>query len=219
MGETDKVWKMNEEKSPLSSIFEMEGFTAFESPVRADIVREVKRRVDMEQFTDEEVDRAVDSLLVMNVVEMDILLREQDKHCTRCGNCCRTNFPIDFEKKDLKAASEYLGIPYKKLKRRLRVRHSGKAGLWWAPGKPCPLLEGKNDCTIFPVRPLACKAYPFGKTVSQTMRGKKPEVIGAEECDAVKGLMVYMAVGRITAEKLWEMGELQSQKEEVDGQT
>jgi Fe-S-cluster containining protein len=85
--------------------------------------------------------------------------------CTQCGNCC--SGPPGYvwvTRKDIEAIARFVGLEDGKLDarylRRVGLRHS----LTERPGGDCIFLkraDGKSMCSIYPVRPLQCRTWPF----------------------------------------------------------
>lgn len=78
-------------------------------------------------------------------------------NCLDCANCCKTTGPL-FTVKDIERIA-------KKLKQKpklftdqyLRVDEDGDYVL---KTLPCPFLETDNACSIYDVRPKACREFP-----------------------------------------------------------
>ncbi|MCP4594355.1 MAG: YkgJ family cysteine cluster protein [bacterium] len=85
--------------------------------------------------------------------------------CTQCGNCC--SGPPGYvwvTKKEIRAIARFLGRTDEWLSaaqlRRVRFRYS----LTERPDGDCVFLKRDGDlvgCTIYPVRPLQCRTWPF----------------------------------------------------------
>ena len=85
--------------------------------------------------------------------------------CTQCGNCC-TGPPgyVWVTKEEIKRISNFLGRTDGSLDksqlRRVVLRYS----LTEKKGGDCIFLKsegGKRMCSIYPVRPLQCRTWPF----------------------------------------------------------
>ena len=85
--------------------------------------------------------------------------------CTQCGNCC-SGAPgyVWATKEEIGRISEFLGRSDgwldSKHVRRVGVRYS----LTERPDGDCIFLKrekGKRTCSIYPVRPLQCRTWPF----------------------------------------------------------
>ena len=89
--------------------------------------------------------------------------------CTQCGNCC--SGPPGYvwtTKEEIKAIAEFIGQRDgwlgKEHLRRVGLRYS----LTEKPGGDCVFLRrsgGKATCSIYPVRPLQCRTWPFWNNV------------------------------------------------------
>lgn len=85
--------------------------------------------------------------------------------CTQCGNCCSGNPGYVWAtKEEIARISEFLGRTDgwldKKHLRRVGFRYS----LTEKRGGDCIFLtrdNGKIGCSIYPVRPLQCRTWPF----------------------------------------------------------
>ncbi len=85
--------------------------------------------------------------------------------CTQCGNCCSGEPGYVWATKDeVKGIARFLGRPDdwlgKEHLRRVGLRYS----LTEEPGGDCIFLErkgGKIGCSIYSVRPLQCRTWPF----------------------------------------------------------
>ena len=90
--------------------------------------------------------------------------------CTQCGNCCSgPSGYVWFDDEEAVRIAEYLGLEENEFRRRFARR---KFGRWTldeikrGPGNyDCVFLrrdeEGKSLCSIYPVRPVQCRTWPF----------------------------------------------------------
>jgi Fe-S-cluster containining protein len=90
--------------------------------------------------------------------------------CRRCGNCCRGRGGIHLGEDGLFSLSLFLGLAVEDLKE--VYLKSPAPGLYEvrsreAPGFPCLFLEG-GGCRIHPVKPLACRYWPFYRSLLQS---------------------------------------------------
>ena len=77
--------------------------------------------------------------------------------CLECGNCCRTAGPL-FTDQDIRRISRHLRLkPAEFTEAYLRVDVDGDHVLQQLP---CPFLGTDNYCSIYEVRPKACREYP-----------------------------------------------------------
>lgn len=77
--------------------------------------------------------------------------------CLTCANCCKTTSPI-FRDKDIERIAKHLGMrPADFVEQYL---HLDEDGDYVHNGAPCPFLGADNYCSVYDVRPKACRAYP-----------------------------------------------------------
>ena len=77
--------------------------------------------------------------------------------CLQCGNCCKTTPPI-FTRKDVKRIAKYLNTTPKAFERAYTIEDVD--GQLVGIRVPCTFLNEDNTCSIYEVRPLACRTYP-----------------------------------------------------------
>ena len=84
--------------------------------------------------------------------------------CLKCANCCKTTSPL-FTDKDIQRISRYLKIrPSEFVDRYLRIDEDSDYVL---QSVPCFFLSKDNYCSIYEVRPKACKEYPHTDRIKQ----------------------------------------------------
>ena len=77
--------------------------------------------------------------------------------CLSCANCCKTTSPI-FRDADIRRISKHLRVKEGKfISDYLRIDEEQDYVL---KSSPCSFLEKDNSCSIYDVRPLACREYP-----------------------------------------------------------
>jgi len=77
--------------------------------------------------------------------------------CLECANCCKTTSPI-FRKVDIDRIAKSMGMKSGKFENEfLRIDEDGDYVL---KSSPCYFLGKDNKCSIYDVRPLACREYP-----------------------------------------------------------
>lgn len=77
--------------------------------------------------------------------------------CLQCANCCKTTPPLLLNE-DINRISKALNIPVKRMMVEYVVRDAD--GDLVFNQTPCPFLGKDNYCTIYDVRPNACREYP-----------------------------------------------------------
>ncbi len=78
-------------------------------------------------------------------------------NCLDCGNYCKTTPPI-YTKKDVKRIARHIGITPKTFIRKYTIEDIG--GELTGIKVPCHFLNEDNTCSIYEVRPEACRRYP-----------------------------------------------------------
>ncbi len=83
--------------------------------------------------------------------------------CTSCGNCCRGPGSVFFTPDELNAVFRYLELRGEEQARlrRLVVQGEENGYLVHRTAGACRFLGNDNRCTIYPVRPLQCRSFPF----------------------------------------------------------
>lgn len=77
--------------------------------------------------------------------------------CLKCANCCKTTGPL-FTDKDTERIAKHLRMKTVDFESRyLRTDEDGDKVL---QNLPCWFLNGDNTCSIYEVRPKACREFP-----------------------------------------------------------
>ena len=101
--------------------------------------------------------------------------------CLECANCCTTTGPL-FTDKDISRIAKHLKIkPSKFTETYLRVDEDRDYVL---KSVPCTFLGKDNYCSIYDVRPKACREFPHTDRIKQHQLLKLTEK-NAEVCPAV----------------------------------
>ena len=78
-------------------------------------------------------------------------------NCLDCANCCKTTGPL-FERKDITRIAKFLRLkPAQFESQYLRVDEDND---WVLQQVPCAFLDEDNACSIYEVRPKACREFP-----------------------------------------------------------
>jgi len=72
-------------------------------------------------------------------------------HCRQCGRCCKEVKKVFVAKEDVERIAEYINSTPEVVSDMMHIK---------SEHMPCPFLKGK-DCSIQPVKPIACKIYPM----------------------------------------------------------
>lgn len=102
--------------------------------------------------------------------------------CTQCGNCCSGEPGYVWVTQDeMRAIATYLDREDGKLLphevRRVGLRHS----LTERPNGDCIFLQrsnGKAGCSIYPVRPVQCRTWPFWPQLLRSRRTWEDAALG-----------------------------------------
>jgi Fe-S-cluster containining protein len=77
--------------------------------------------------------------------------------CLQCANCCKTTGPL-FTDKDVVRIAKHLRMkPSHFIETYLKIDEENDYVL---QGVPCTFLEADNYCSIYDVRPKACREFP-----------------------------------------------------------
>ena len=77
--------------------------------------------------------------------------------CLECANCCKTTGPL-FTDKDIDRIAKHLRMkPKNFIDTYLRIDEDNDYVL---QSVPCPFLGSDNHCSIYEVRPKACREFP-----------------------------------------------------------
>ena len=77
--------------------------------------------------------------------------------CLKCANCCKTTGPL-FTQRDMDRIAKHLGIKTGEFIQ--RYLYMDEDGDFVLKQLPCPFLGADNYCSIYEVRPQACREYP-----------------------------------------------------------
>lgn len=121
-------------------------------------------------------------------------------HCKKCGDCCHGYGGTFLSQKDIKAIAEYTGTDVKTFLAKY-CKFSGT--------KPI-LAQDKNGycifwdelCTIHPVKPYMCKAWPFIKSVLVDAGNWR---IMSSMCPGIDADVSARVVKKCVAEKLADL--------------
>lgn len=94
---------------------------------------------------------------------LDVLMQELHTEefsrtdCLKCANCCKTTGPL-FTHKDIERIAKHLKLkPAKFIENYLRLDEENDYVL---QSVPCAFLGSDNYCSIYDVRPKACREFP-----------------------------------------------------------
>ena len=94
----------------------------------------------------------------LDTIMLDLHEEEfNETDCLECANCCKTTGPL-FTDKDVERIAKFFKMkPHKFEETYLRRDEDGDLVLQQVP---CTFLGADNYCSIYEVRPKACREYP-----------------------------------------------------------
>ena len=108
--------------------------------------------------------------------------------CLKCANCCTTTGPL-FTDKDISRIANHLRIkPSVFVGKYLRIDDDMDYIL---KSVPCTFLESDNHCSIYSVRPKACREFPHTDRIRQG-QFLKLTAKNVEVCPAVSEIIDKM---------------------------
>ncbi len=81
--------------------------------------------------------------------------------CKQCGECCNGFGGTYVTKEDIKNIAEYIHIDIEKFISDFCDTSGRKYVLTQGKDDKCIFFDSKKQCTIHPVKPYMCKAWPF----------------------------------------------------------
>ncbi len=97
--------------------------------------------------------------------------------CTQCGNCCRNHGDYSFVNlgpKDLEAIPRFLGISPEEFLARFCTKEPGHFPTLRMDAPQCPFLDAGARCSIYSVRPMQCRTWPFWRSNLERERWDGP---------------------------------------------
>ena len=82
--------------------------------------------------------------------------------CKRCGRCC-TGEPgfVWLTSGDVRRMAERLGLKVGQFRKRNTRKVSGRTSLEERDNGDCVLLDPEGQCTVYDIRPIQCRTWPF----------------------------------------------------------
>lgn len=107
--------------------------------------------------------------------------------CRQCGNCC-TGSPgyIWVTLAEIGALAGHLKMDLDAFSLGHVKRVGERFSLLEKPGGECVFWDRKRGCTVYPVRPAQCRAYPFWPRVVASEKSWKAE---AAECHGIRAAL------------------------------
>ena len=104
-------------------------------------------------------------------------------NCKQCGDCCTGYGGTYITPKDIKAIAEYIETDKDNFVKEYCQISLGKPVIKIGDNGKCVFFDDKTQCTIHPVKPRMCRAWPFIKNVLRApdnweiMSGSCPGII------------------------------------------
>ena len=105
--------------------------------------------------------------------------------CTQCGKCCMTGgeYHVFLTVAEAHRIRDYLQLSKAWFRRRyLRRLEEGDLVLADGNGDRCIFLDEEGQCSVYPVRPLQCRTYPFWPELAGNARAWHSE---AKRCEGI----------------------------------
>ena len=141
--------------------------------------------------------KVLQKLRTMKDREVDRMFQEQHElafssiDCLDCANCCKTTGPLITDKDVVRIARHLKLSPQQFIEQYLRIDEDDDYVL---QSVPCPFLDVDNFCSIYSVRPKACREYPHTDRVKQKQLFKLA-LKNAEICPAVFNILEELKKG------------------------
>jgi len=95
--------------------------------------------------------------------------------CQKCGRCCRKVPKVYVDDSDVERIADYLGSTPDNVRGMMHIKGEHMI-------MPCPFLVDKI-CSIYPVKPIACKIYPMFRFVDDVFY-TEPRLAMSLRCQA-----------------------------------
>lgn len=105
--------------------------------------------------------------------------------CLACARCC-TSIPPLVTRSDIKRLAAHLGIAPKIFQKRYVLEDiNGELTL---NGVPCTFLQSDNQCSVYDIRPEACRRYPHTDE-DEYVRRTSLNLANAQLCPAADAIL------------------------------
>jgi uncharacterized protein len=110
--------------------------------------------------------KSIDTATFYNVLKATHTNVFAKTDCLTCANCCKTSPPL-ISKSDIKRIASFLNTTPKIFEREYVITdYNGEMSF------PCRFLQDDNTCSIYDVRPEACRRYPHTDEKDYALRTK-----------------------------------------------
>jgi Fe-S-cluster containining protein len=126
--------------------------------------------------------------------------------CTRCACCCVAGggYYVFLNGDDVEGIRAYLRVSRSWFRRRYlcRLPDGERVAAWKSDGR-CVFLDAGGVCSVYPVRPLQCRTYPFwpeivGRRADWRRESRRCEGINHGEVVPIRRIraLVHACLGR-----------------------
>lgn len=126
-------------------------------------------------------------------------------HCAQCGDCCTGYGGTYITPKDIKAIADYINTDEKTFVDDYCQRSGDKPVIKVAENGKCVFFDEKTQCTIHPVKPRMCRAWPFIQNVLKAP-GNWEVMSGA--CPGIKTGFSHSDIKRCVQKEIDRLNEL-----------
>ncbi len=116
--------------------------------------------------------------------------------CVQCGTCCAGYGGTYITENDIRSISEYIGVSAGEFTSRFCTVSAGKYILDQGEDGRCIFFSDAEQCTIHPVKPYMCKAWPF---ISAVIRHPENWDAMAGQCPGMKQGIDHDRIAKIAA--------------------
>ena len=130
-------------------------------------------------------------------MDSKVLKGEDIFKCLECGACCKGFGGTYVSENDIKKISEFINVDPKIFINRYLTESGSKYVLVQGKDDMCIFYDKEKQCTIHPVKPYMCKAWPFIKAIISNpenwnaMAGSCPGIQKDIEHNILKKIIEY----------------------------
>ena len=126
--------------------------------------------------------------------------------CTRCGSCCAGYGGTYLNERDIQRISDYIGVSARDFTSRFCTVSGKRYILDQGDDGRCIFFSETDQCTIHPVKPYMCKAWPF---ISAVIRHPENWDAMAGQCPGMKQGVDYDTIVKIAAAQKESLNSIQ----------
>ncbi|MFO7752127.1 MAG: YkgJ family cysteine cluster protein [Desulfobacteraceae bacterium] len=116
--------------------------------------------------------------------------------CTQCGSCCSGYGGTYITGEDIRKISEYIKVPADEFIQRFCTVSGSRYLLAQGKGGKCIFFNESEQCTIHPVKPYMCRAWPFINAV--ILHPENWDAM-ADQCPGMKQGVDHETISRVAA--------------------